>query len=80
VFVGDTVARIFADVLNVDEADISDDSSPDTISTWDSVAAMTLVAALEDTFNIEFSTKEIMAMRTVGLVRTVLRRKGVADA
>jgi len=40
---------------------------------------MNLVAALEDTFGVELTTTDIMRMRSVGIVRDVLRAKGVAD-
>jgi acyl carrier protein len=75
----DRITTVFADVLDVAAESLNDESSPDNTSNWDSVAAMSLVAAIEDAFGVEFSTKEIVSMRTIGLVRTVLRRKGVAD-
>jgi acyl carrier protein len=41
---------------------------------------MNLVIALEAAFDVRLSTKEIVSMRTVGLVRKVLRNKGFTDA
>jgi acyl carrier protein len=76
----DRVTTIFAEVLGVPASGLNDDSSPDNTLNWDSVAAMSLVAAVEEAFGVELSTREIMSMRTIGLVRSVLRRKGVADA
>ena len=46
---------------------------------WDSLQAMNLVVALEEPLMHAF-TKEILSMRTVGLVRKVLRDNGVAGA
>ena len=40
---------------------------------------MNLVVALEEAFDIKLSTKEIVSMRSVGLVRKVLRTIGIAD-
>jgi acyl carrier protein len=40
---------------------------------------MNLVALIEDTFAIELTTSEIMKMRTIGIVRKVLRDKGIKD-
>jgi acyl carrier protein len=70
---------VFAAVLDVDPNTLNDDSSPDNTPTWDSTAAMALVAGIEERFGIELTTREISAMRTIGLVREVLRRKGVQD-
>ena len=58
-------------------SDIWQDSEPR--AEWDSLAAMGLVALLEESFEIQLSTEEIMSMRSVGLVREVLRTKGVGD-
>ena len=74
------VVAVFSEVLGVDPETLNDDSSPETVSQWDSVAVMELVAAIEERFGVELSTREIMAMRTIGLVRSVLRRKGIEDA
>jgi acyl carrier protein len=75
--VRDHVVEVFAATLDVDPSSLNDDSSPDNTAMWDSTAAMALVAGIEERFNIELTTREISAMRTIGLVREVLRRKGV---
>jgi acyl carrier protein len=79
-FARGNVAVIFAGILKVDPSTINDESSPDNVPEWDSVAAMHLVAAIEERFGVVLSTREIMSMRTVGLVRSVLRKKGIDDA
>jgi len=73
----DRVTRLFADVLGVDEKSLSDASSPDNVPKWDSLAAMHLVAEIEEAFNIELSTREIMKMQTIGIVKSVLIEKGI---
>ena len=74
------VAQVFSDVLGLPVGTISDETSPENTPKWDSLQAMNLVVALEGTFKVRFSTKEIISMRTVGLVRKVLRAKGIPDA
>jgi acyl carrier protein len=73
-------ARVFADVLRIPVEGISDETSPENTPQWDSLQAMNLVSALEAAFNVRLSTKEILSMRTVGIVRKVLRNKGIQDA
>jgi len=75
----DKLITLFADVLHIDEGRLEEDSSPDTIEEWDSVAAMTLMAALEHRFDIRLTTRDFLTMRSIALIRGVLRKKGVAD-
>ena len=74
----DRLAEIFATVLRVDAETLNDESSPENIQSWDSMNAIRLVTAIEESFNVELTTSEIMRMRTLGLARDVLRRKGVS--
>jgi acyl carrier protein len=76
--VTDALIQLFADVLRVDPAELNESSSPDNIKQWDSLAAMSLVVAIEERFQVQLSTKEIMKMSTVGLARRTLRNKQVA--
>lgn len=73
------VAKVFAEVLGVPVDSISDETSPKNTPQWDSLQAMNLVVALQAAFKVKLSTREILSMRTVGLVRKVLRAKGIAD-
>ena len=73
----DPLIALFAEILEVEENTLSDDSSPDTVEQWDSLAAMHLVAGIEEKFSIQLSTKEIMKMSSIGLARKALQDKGV---
>lgn len=74
------ITRIFAECLGLDPSQISDETSPDNTPQWDSLNSLKLVVAIQDAFSIELTFGEIMAMRDVGLVRSILRKKGVAEA
>ena len=76
----DSVREIFSEVLGIPSDTIDDTTSPENTPKWDSLQAMNLVVAIEEAFSVRLSTKEIVSMRTVGLVRKVLRDKGVAGA
>jgi acyl carrier protein len=74
------VAKVFSEVLGVAADQITDDTSPDNTPQWDSMAAMNLVVAIEDEFDVRLSTAEIVSMRNVAIVKRVLATKGVVDA
>jgi acyl carrier protein len=74
------VAKVFSEVLGVSAEQITDDTSPDNTPQWDSMAAMNLVVAIEDEFDVRLSTAEIVSMRNVAIVKKVLSSKGVVDA
>ncbi|HWD56768.1 MAG TPA: acyl carrier protein [Stellaceae bacterium] len=76
----DRVNQLFSEVLGVSVETISDATSPDNTPQWDSMAAMNLVVAIEDEFDITLSTAEIISMRDVAIVKKVLTAKGVAGA
>ncbi len=78
----DILVKLFSQVLGIDAALLNEETSPDNTAQWDSRRSMELVAIVEDTFGVELSTKEIMKMRSIGIVRQVLRSKGaqVPDA
>ena len=73
----DPLIQLFSEVLQVDAAELSEDSSPDNLTQWDSLAAMNLVVAIEEKFRVQLSTKEIMKMSTIGLARKTLQTKKV---
>jgi acyl carrier protein len=75
--VNDRLVQLFAEVLEVDPAELNDESSPDNVKQWDSLAAMKLVAAIEEKFNIQLSTKDIIKMSTIGRARKTLQSKKV---
>ena len=55
----DKVHSIVAKVSSIPISDISDESGPETIESWDSFNGLVLVDDLENHFNIKFSISEI---------------------
>ncbi|HSB40508.1 MAG TPA: acyl carrier protein [Methylomirabilota bacterium] len=62
------IRKVFSRVLRVDEASITLDSSPETITKWDSLGHMTLCLALEEEFGIEFDNDHVVEMRSFGAI------------
>jgi acyl carrier protein len=73
----DRLISLFAEELDVDASTLNDESSPDSVESWDSLAAMRLVAAIEAEFNIRLSARDAMRMKTIGIARSVLKDKAV---
>lgn len=73
----DRLVELFAETLNLPSAAIRDDTSPSNTAQWDSLANLLLIAGIEETFEIDLTTAELEAMRDVGMIRAVLKARGV---
>lgn len=69
------IKEILSSVLNVDVAEIDENSSPDTIEEWDSLKHLNLIIALEEEFGIKFSTDEIGEMMNYKIINLVISEK-----
>ena len=74
----DQLLTLIAEALNVSPRTLTDDSSTETIPTWDSVAGMSLMVLLEETYDVAFEAEDVAMLTSVGAVRRLLREKGVA--
>lgn len=73
----DKLLKLFSEIFDIPENQLNDKTSPDNTPQWDSLAAMTLVAAIEHEFNVELTTKEILQMSNIGAVRETLKNKNI---
>ena len=73
----DTLYETIAAILGVDPAALTEESSPDTVASWDSVNHLNLVMALESEFGIRLSPEDALAMRSVRAARALLKKRGV---
>lgn len=69
------VRLVMAKVLEVDESDISDDSTPENLYQWDSLRHMAIVTALEQEFGLSFSTEEIWGLLSFEALCEAVREK-----
>lgn len=74
------VYRLVSDVLGVEVEAINDDSSPDTIASWDSVTHINLILALEEEFCVSLSDEDVIEMLSVGLIQRILLERGAQDS
>jgi acyl carrier protein len=71
----DEVRRIAGDVLGVPSDQVTAASSRDTLPSWDSLAHVNLVLALEQRFGVQFLPEEMMEMLNIDLVAMILSEK-----
>ena len=68
------VREIASDVL---QADVTPESSPETVESWDSVQNLNLVLALEEEYGFQFAPEEMDQAKTVAsLARIVSAKRG----
>ena len=68
---------ILVRVLQVEEAEINDAMSPETVPVWDSYNALMLVSELETAFDVHFTMDEVVAVKNVGDIKAALKRHGI---
>lgn len=68
---------IFRDVFDDDGLSVTPATTAADIEDWDSLSHITLMAAVEDEFRMKFSMKEVVEMKNVGEMVTIIaaRRK-----
>lgn len=72
-----TVEEIIAKTLNIKIEDINDRSGPDTTESWDSFNALILVSELEKNFNVKFTIDEVVGVKNVADIKSVLKKHGI---
>ena len=63
------IKNVMSAVFELPVEQIKDDSSPDTIESWDSLKHMNLVVALEEEFGFEFADEEIVEMMNYNIIQ-----------
>lgn len=61
-----TLSSIFADVLDLDEVELTEETTAEDIDEWDSLSHIRLVVSIEQNYGIKFTTAEIEALNSVG--------------
>jgi acyl carrier protein len=69
--------KVFADSLGIDKDLVTDALKYNLIPEWDSVAHMSLVAAIEDEFDIMLDTDDIIDMSSFKKAKEILAKYGV---
>ncbi|OHB62918.1 MAG: hypothetical protein A2Y76_11555 [Planctomycetes bacterium RBG_13_60_9] len=74
---GQRLEELMAGLFNVERSAITDSFSMKDTAAWDSLKHMELILSVEQTFDIDLTFEEIVAMQSVHDIRRILRGKGV---
>lgn len=69
--------ELIANLLELEQSQITDVLSMKDTDVWDSLKHMELVVTIEQSFGVELTFDEIVAMQNVEKIKSVLRGKGV---
>ena len=69
--------NIISKVFSVPITEINDESSPDTIESWDSFNGLILVDDLESNFNVKFTVSEITDVKNISDIKRHLKNHGI---
>lgn len=71
------LAKIISGILGTDPSEFKDDRKVGEIPNWDSFNNLSIIASVEEAFNVQFTTEEIMKADTYGDVKKLLEKHGV---
>lgn len=72
------IEELIKEVLLVEEGtELTDETGPDDIESWDSLGHVNIITAIEDEFDIEISPEEIGEIRTIGDIKKLLAQKDI---
>ena len=69
------IKNVMSAVFEIPEEQIENDSSPDTIGSWDSLRHMNLIVALEEEFKVELTDDEILEMMNYKSIESIITGK-----
>ncbi len=74
----DRFKSVLSTILLVEEAEILESTSSESLDTWDSLNHISLLGALEQEFGVTINTDHIENTRSVAALRTLLSENGVS--
>jgi len=67
------VKEVLSRILEITVEEIDEETSPDTVESWDSLQHMNLVMALEEEFGVQFTEIQVVEMLTYPLIVLTLK-------
>jgi acyl carrier protein len=66
---------IFRDVFGDDGLIVTDDMTAADVPAWDSLSNINMIIAVEKAFSVKFSIKDVRALKNVGELLELIKRK-----
>jgi acyl carrier protein len=66
---------VFREELELDDLELTDETTADDVEEWDSLSHVQLVVALEKAFAVKFSSREILSWDNVGDLVSCIQKK-----
>ena len=67
--------KIFRDVFDDDDIELTDNTTADDIDAWDSLEHISLISAVEKAFKMRFTMKEVSGMKNVGEMIDIVAKR-----
>lgn len=68
---------VFASAFNVNETILNDDFSSESVDNWDSITQLSLVTAMEDTFDIMLDPEDILNFKSYTVGKEIVVKYGI---
>lgn len=69
--------KIIGSVFKIDATSVNNETSPDTVESWDSLNHLNLVLALEEGFDVNFTEEQTVEILNFELIKMSLQELGV---
>lgn len=69
--------ELLSSVLEISEDEITGETSPDNVQSWDSFNGLVLVSEMETKFKVKFTMNEIIGVKCVNDIKECLEKHGV---
>ena len=67
----------FCNALEIDKTMVIDSLEYQSIEQWDSISHMMLIAELEDVFDVEIDTDDVIDMSSVAKAKEIITKHGI---
>jgi len=71
----DKLKQVFKELFKIEPGDFSEDLDVNSVAGWDSMNHLNLIISLEESFNVSFSTDEVIQMTSVKSIIEILKGK-----
>lgn len=66
------IKQIIADIIDLDEDEVTSELAPDDTGYWDSMNHLRIVTALEEEFGINLTMEEVVSIGSVGDIYNIV--------